>query len=407
MHNTDLWDLISPEAKLALLISKFLVGAPEPEKINECLTGQHLDWTKFNRIISDHEIYPSAYIILKKYHRFVPPEQLRILESNFYSNLLNLTLLQQELLKLLRYLQEIKIIVLPLKGGHFLLDMQIYADKAYLRPMSDIDILVKRNDYLQVQDILESQGYIKELYGFKEEYWYNKNYHLAFTKKKEDGRSYIIEVHWALDYAVNKSQLTHLWERVKPIEFNQRSQDMLSPEDNLLSLALHQRRFGKMLLLKNACDIGLLLIRFKDLLDWDYILAEAVKARMRTVLFSVLEQTKILFDLSIPTEILKLLSVPDFKRKLIKKFIIKYTFNSSQITLNSLYLKAHFLLYDNFNEPLQFVLSIPQEQFAKFYKMKPYALNTSILYHLRLFYFSNELIIILYRLFLIKLKNLF
>ena len=401
MKDFGLWDLISPEAKLTLLIARSLVSVSNLEIIGEFLGRQHLDWTKFNRIIAYHEIFPSAHIFLKKYTQLVPLEELKLLEDKFYSNLLHLTSLQQESLKILRYLQDKNITALPLKGAYFLLDSQVYADKVYLRPMYDIDILVKKDDYSKARGILESQGYKQELHGAKEEYWHNKNYHLAFTRKAQDGHCYIVEVHWALDYSRNKPLLPHLWKRIRTIEVERTVFALLSHEDNIFSLALHQRRFGKMLLLKSACDVGLLLIKYQDILDWDYFIAETNRAPMRTTLYFVLVQAEILFNIQIPPGILKTLDIPRYKKELIRNFIFKDTFNCES-DLNSLYLQAHFLLYDSFREPVKSILNIPLEQFAKFYRLSPYSFKTKVLYHFRWFSFIKKSIVILYKRLLTK-----
>lgn len=399
------WDSISAEAKLALLIARALVDAQSSGAIEEFLSQQCLDWKRFNRIIAYHELSPSAHIFLKTYPSLVPQEELKLLEQHFYSNFLHLTLLQQELLKILESLEENNIIALPLKGAYFLLDANIYEDKAYLRPMADIDILVKKETYHQTQHILESQGYKMELKGDKEEYWLNKNCNMAFVKIVKDSRSYMVEVHWALDYPRNVPLLPYLWNRIKKIEVEGRSIYLSSPEDTLFSLILHQRRFGNALPLKRACDATILLTRYKGGLDWDYIIEEAAKAKMSTVLYFVLAQAQALFNIQIPSLSLEILGVPDYKKKLIRNFILKDTFscdldsNNGRVNINDLYLKAHFLLYDSFKEPVKAILNIPQEQFAKFYRLPPYTFKTSFLYHFRWLYFIKGSLSIPHKLF--------
>lgn len=53
----------------------------------------------------------------------------------------------------------------------------------------------------------------------------------------------------------------------------------------------------------------------------------------------------------------------------------------------------HFLLYDTLWEPIDYILNIPLEQFAKFYEIKPYDRMTGFLYENRLFYMPVKLII--------------
>jgi hypothetical protein len=396
MRDFGIWETIPPEAKLTLLIARFLVNTPDTENMEELLRQQPLDWGIFNRIIAYHELSLAAHIFLRRYPNLVPQEELKLLEQCFHPNLLYLTSLRQESLKILRYLQDKNIIALPLKGAQFLLDADVYADKAYLRPMCDIDILVKKEDYFRVQGILESQGYQRELCGKKEEYWHNENYHLAFTRKSQDGYSYMVEVHWALDYPRNKPLLLPLWGRVKKVDIEGRIFYLLSSEDALFSLALHQRRFGKMLCLKGACDVVLLLTRYEHRLDWGYLIKEATLAQTRTTLYFVLVQAETLFNIQIPPVFLKMLKVRRYKKELIRNFIFKDTFGC-ELDSNVPYLKAHFLLYDGFKEPIKSVFYISQEQFAKFYRLAPYVFKTSILYHLRWACFIKSSIVIVYK----------
>ncbi len=387
MKKSPDWEGLGPEAKLVLLIVRSLAGCCNPELIGGFLEKNQLDWAKLNRLLAYHEIYPGAYIFLKKYPWLLPVKELSFLEDNFYANLSLLARMQQEAVKILSALEAKNIPALPLKGAFFLLDASVYGDQAYLRPMQDIDILVKKEDYPRAQVTLESLGYEKALHGDKEEYWLKQNYHMAFVKKDCFGRGCMAEVHWALDYPRKAALLPQLWERTKKIEGGGKTQEVLSCEDSIFSLALHQRRFGKMLLLKSACDAALLLKNSR--LDWDYFTLEAQRAGTRTTLYFVLAQAQILFGLAIPSAVLKKLRIPRYKQELIANFIFRNTFQE-QPDLRGLYLKAHFLLYDGFAEPLKAAFSVPREQFAKFYKLPPYAFKTGILYNLRWFYFLKE-----------------
>ncbi|MBM3255764.1 MAG: hypothetical protein FJZ08_05630, partial [Candidatus Omnitrophica bacterium] len=202
------WETISPEAKLTLLIARSLVTPSYANKIEGFLAEGHLNWESFNQLAAYHELTPSAHIFLKSFPRLVSSDELRLLERYYYSNLLHLNLLQQELLKILDLFKKENIMVLPLKGAQFLLEEGVYGDLAYLRPMCDIDILIKKRDCLKSEGILESLGYKKELHGAKEEYWRNKGYHLGFVRQAQNKQFYIVEVHWDLDYKRSRPLLS-------------------------------------------------------------------------------------------------------------------------------------------------------------------------------------------------------
>jgi hypothetical protein len=183
--------------------------------------------------------------------------------------------------------------------------------------------------------------------------------------------------------------LDELWDRTKEIDADGKKIKLLSAEDALFSLALHNRRFGKSLNIKYAVDLILLLNKYAPQFDWDYVLSRCRKYSLCAPVFFSLYQAEFLSDLNIPEYVLKELKIPRWKKILIQRFIEKNTFPLKIKTLSlnkNLYLKSHFLLYDSLWEPVSYILNIPQEQFAKYYCLKPYTKKTTFLYRNRLFY---------------------
>ena len=289
---------------------------------------------------------------------------------------------------------------LPLKGIAFIIDNIHGIDKAFLRPMCDIDILIKKETLPLAEKTIETLGYEKDLHGTKEEYWKGQNYHLSFMKYSKRRLSCAAEIHWALDYKRDNPILPHLWSRVKKYKIEDRTVYLLSPEDTLFCLALHNRRFGKTLCLKDVCSVSAFLSKYSGILDWDYIIREAKRGKMRTTLYFILTQADLLADAKMPGSAVKELNIPVYKRWLIKQFIQRNTFayslgeNTDGVNIKELYLKNHFLLYDNFWEPVRCILNIPQEQFAKFYGWKPYTRKTLLIYKIRYLFMVNSLVFI-------------
>jgi len=115
---------------------------------------------------------------------------------------------------------------------------------------------------------------------------------------------------------------------------------------------------------------------------------------MCSSVFFLLLQVKLFFDLDIPNMVWRGLKVPAYKKLIIKAFIKKYTFSLSFIEKASResYLKSHFLLYDNFWEPIEYILHIPIEQFAAYYALNPYDRKTLSCYRNRLLYMLYRII---------------
>lgn len=395
MSHSDILKEVSSEAKLVLLIAKWLADNQDTSEIEDLLTQGNIEWKRFEVLIAYHELNSSAYLCLKKYSYHVPDGSIKLLENSYYYCLTHLSYLWKESKRVLNALRDKNIIALPLKGAAFIAD-NMYADKAYLRPMCDIDLLVKKKDLHFVKKTLERLGYEENLCGMRENYWREESYHLEFIRKRDGKPFYNVEMHWALDYKRARPVLPHLWDRVKEVQADGKGVYLLSPEDTLFCLALHQRRFGKALCLKNVCDAAMLLNRYSVGLDWNYIVKEAASAGMSTTLYFILVQAGLLSGYQAPGPVLKALNIPVYKKKLIKWFIARHTFstgsgfNPEKENRNSAYLKSHFLLYDNLWEPVRYILNIPQEQFAKFYGLPPYAEKTNLLYRIRYLYFIKS-----------------
>jgi len=179
-----------------------------------------------------------------------------------------------------------------------------------------------------------------------------------------------------------------LWERAREISATGRLIKLLSREDTLFGLAFHNRRFGKVLCLKNVYDAALLLHKYQNSFDWDYCLGMSKKYDFRATLFFILFQVELLAGIKVPGDILERSGLSTIKKKSIRGFIEENTFSGGGLPEKNkaLYLKSHFLLYDSLWQPVEYILNIPQEQFAKYYGLKPYAKGTEVLYRLRFAY---------------------
>jgi hypothetical protein len=285
--------------------------------------------------------------------------------------------LLQEFLCISAALRQAEIKVVPLKGIAFLQDIYAHIPA---RPMTDIDLLVEKINFPLAREVLLNLGFSERLDGLKQSYWLEKQCHVQFIKKKSDKNVIYLDLHFSLDFKrKNLEILPQLWSRVNG--------GMLSPEDAIFCLALHQRRFGKVLCFKNIIDAGLILKKHQNTLDWDYLIRQAKSGRMCSTMFFLLTQVKMIFGSEVRLPQLKLFCSSYVKRGLICLFIKHNAFSDSIVKrTKQLYLKSHFLLYDDFLEPASYIFKIPQEQFAKFYNLDPYSKNTKLLYNNRLVY---------------------
>lgn len=388
--------MVNCEENLIKAIARKIIGK-EAEGIKDLLAKHPIDVKRFKECVSYHELIPFAYLALKDFDGLLPEDLSEFLKNNYYYTLIQCQKNWQEFLRISKAFEEKNIIMVPLKGIALLHD--IYA--AYpARPMTDIDLLVREEELENAGAALRDLGYRKELRGLKETYWRKSQCHIVFYKKIKEKKLPFVEVHWGIDFKrKNRSMFPELWGRIREINADGKSLKLLSPEDTLFSLALHNRRFGKVLCLKNVLDAAIILDKYSNSFDWDYCINMAHKYRMRAALFFMLSEVEFLAGINMPECALKGLSLQSPRKKRIKEFIAKNTFSWGQDRGNKgLYLKSHFLLYDNFWEPIDYILNIPQEQFAKFYGLTSYDKKTEFFYRNRLlFIFLRTIAGIIYR----------
>jgi hypothetical protein len=349
---------------------------PAPKDIN---------WDLFMQYIISHELMPFAFYKLRHKMDMVPQAVYNRLKNIYYHNISCNIIIWREFLNITDTFKANNINIVAIKGVDLLL--RFYPDYCW-RIMADIDVLIKEEDLSRTCKILSKMGYKKELLGLKKSYWRQKQCHICFTRS-----GVLLEVHWALDFKrKHRALLPCLWERVKQVSAENRTIDLLSPEDMLFGFALHNRRMGKILGLKQVFDTARI-INAASNFDWDYVSREAWCGKMQATLYFLLIQAQYFTDAKIPSAFLRKLRLAYWKKKFISRLILNNTFPDSVSFPNQQnYLKAHFLLYDSLLEPILYILNIPYEQFCKYYGLKPYTPKSNYIYHMRLVFIFFKLI---------------
>lgn len=377
---------MTAEAKLICFIVRHLCLEYDKSHIVELLSVSDFDWEVFIKLSLYHEIAPFAYLALRDISCYIPSDKIELLENSYYCSLSRGMLLQEELSTLRGLFEKAGIPMLALKGAAFLCTLY---SRLPIRQMTDIDILVRKCDIEDSERIVSELEYRKELYGLRQEYWRECQYSLAFYKNGAE--NIFIELHWDIDYKRKTGNLlSEFWDRAVEISWNDKVIKTLSPEDTLLCLALHNRRLGRVLSLKNIYDLVLLLKEHRNNFDWNYCLDMGKKYMISSAIFFILYQIYFLSSFGVPDYVFQGLGLPVWKRSAIRFFIERHTFARGEMNIKKLYLFSHFLLYDSFSDPVGYIYNIPKEQFAKFYCLEPYCKRTGFLYRNRIWYMTYK-----------------
>jgi hypothetical protein len=237
----------------------------------------------------------------------------------------NLILLDNAL-KIIQEFKKSGIDFLALKGLYFA--FTIYPHRG-LRSMADIDFLVKRKDLNKIDEILAGLGYAAISPKGQREYGCD----VTFRNKK---RGYI-DIHWDLSQYERFRGIIEItddfWKRACEFSLEGVLARTLSPEDHILYVGLH---YGLVHLLHegnkaNAYDLFYLVdgiasgaSRPRNDIDWERVIANAYKYKIKIPLYYSLHKTCQITSLKLPDFVLKCLEPHWLKKRIIEYLLYRH-----------------------------------------------------------------------------------
>jgi hypothetical protein len=262
-----------------------------------------------------HEVLPLLTVTLRRLaaQAPIPVPWMERAQRRYYATMLRNTTLADELLRVLVTLRQAGVAALPVKG--LVLAETLYGSLA-LRPLGDLDILVRPADLPRARAALGELGFVQaDEPGYENAF---HPYHDPPYYRRALGGSICLELHWGL-WASHFFQLESdmLWRRAVPAQIHGATVSILSPEDTLLHLAIHRSRSA--LRLRFVCDVAELLRRYRSTLDWEYLMAQTQAAGARTTMFYTLALAADLLEAPVPDGLLARLHVSRVKRRLLEQ----------------------------------------------------------------------------------------
>jgi hypothetical protein len=227
------------------------------------------DWQSTVGLATTQRVAPQLYARLKECGIAPPPAAAQRLRGTYIASIGRSARLLHQAGSVCGALLAAGIPVIPLKGAY--LAEAVYGDVA-LRPMTDVDLLVKLADLGSALAVLETLGYVAAP-PFKAGFAGNPAQPPAELFKPGGA---LLDVHWTIvppgkNVLPGAGDLAQIWERATPARIAGVPVLALSPEDMLLHLCLHasvQHRFEGVSLL-DFWDVALVIRRFGDEGDWD------------------------------------------------------------------------------------------------------------------------------------------
>ncbi len=288
-------------------MGKFLIDCLCQE--NDDALERKTDWDSLIQFAIKHNLAPLLYHRLKTIYPNVKLHKAYLISARRNIRLYN------DFSKIIKALENIPVPVIVLKGAH--LAQNVYANIA-LRPMNDLDILVKKSDLLKVGEKFLEMGYISgttrvgDIEGICAKYQ-----HLPpFTKPN----AFPVDIHWTIVLPTSPFiiDIDGVWKRAQPARIAGVEVLVLSPEDLLLHLCLHtsyQHLFRNGL--SGFYDIWETLRHYQDEINWEQLMHRSRQWRASKTVYISLYLAKTLFDAAVPNEVLDKLEPEDLEPQVI------------------------------------------------------------------------------------------
>lgn len=205
------------------------------------------DWTRIYKRSMQWRIAPLLYKIIEKritksplkkgdsggcQKPKIPEHFLERMKLKYFMSCVAYDSMSKSLSEVLEVFHQGGIKVILLKGSH--LAQFVYED-AGVRPMGDIDILVKKDDLQKAEELLLQIGYNNQQKSTKAK----SHLHLPYFIHPEGNVP--LELHWTITKPIWRFNidLEGIWERAKAVTKDGIDMLVFSPEDLLLYLSLH------------------------------------------------------------------------------------------------------------------------------------------------------------------------
>jgi hypothetical protein len=292
---------IRPEVELLLNCARTHIDPQRAERIKTLLQ-QDIDWIYLIRIMLPHGMLPLFYRNLKaSCPEAVPSVTLEQLERQFDAHTLRSLFLANELVEIINLFKAHGIIAIPFKGPA--LAASAYGDLS-LRQFADLDILVKKTDVFRAKELLAFRSYHSLSHSTTEGEAINLESHYVSTLLNDDKRV-LVELHWAIapKYFSCPLEMDRLWDDLEPLSLAGAVIDALPPDKLLLLLCVHGSKHHWERLVW-ICDIAEM-IRSHQNINWERLIDEACKLRVRRMLFLGLFLASEMLEARIPKEVLQ------------------------------------------------------------------------------------------------------
>lgn len=278
------------------------------------------NWNTFYSYTKHHRIITIVYNELYKLKEIEVPSsiwnEMSVYNKIIISNNLSLT---NESIKLTNILNDKGLDLLHYKGitlSHFV--YQNIGD----RPTADIDIMVDIDHVGSIINTLEKNNYqfLNKLSDQLFKIHLKRNCEVSIRKKTAD-EFVFIDMHWRISNNMLQMNtgFNEMKNESKLVDFFGTKINYLNPEALFITLAMHHYGKEKMVHLKQIIDLGMVIERYKNELDWNKLISLSKEWKVLKLTLYSLKICQKLLNLNVPEHIALLI-----KKNCDEKFITTY-----------------------------------------------------------------------------------
>ena len=239
------------------------------------LLNKTLDWNYLLHTAEHHGLTPLLHKHLSSLPESANQSYSHAIEDDAFRNTQEALYLTGQLLRLNRKFRSAEIRVLAFKGP--LLSDLVYGDVS-LRRAGDLDLLIQRHNYKRAKALLETMGYrMTPALTDKQEASHLAS-HCEMQFVKDQGFS-VVDLHWELAPKSFTFGMTtdHVFQNCQTIELSGEPFETFDNEDLVLYQCMHA---AKHLWMRFEWISAIAeLLRKKDFVDWDKLVAKAKQIR--------------------------------------------------------------------------------------------------------------------------------
>jgi len=314
-----------PDREIENVFLSFLKENSSPQSIAQ--ESQHFkpeDWQRLFKLAKATELASVFCFRLSSLYLNNLPGTLALRFKNIYlRNLKRNLIFERELIKILSYLREECIPVIPLKGPF--LARRLYEDVGLRQCPCDLDLLVQPERFQEAREKLQNLGYFCNQYNAE----HTKKFisQIMLSKSMTGGGNVIIDLHHGFRDRFTDMNVEQIWSNAKIISLDGYQAQAPSFEDLLLYLTLESMRshiyIQNFLNLKYIYDIHNLIAKFNRDINWRTLEYAAGRLNLNAALYFALKISKELFDTNTPKNFLDQIKPPLIKESILKLWINK------------------------------------------------------------------------------------